>query len=766
MKLLPLLVGSILLARHFQLPQGALLCLLAVGILILTTSKYGIAIPLIFFTAMQLRWESACTRPTPDLDFDADYRITAVVKSVKKTPYDLKVELSPVGEKWNALARFDLKNDFLPGDTVTFTAKLIKPDPARNPGAFNYRDYLNRQGIVLITDGKAALLDQRSGGWSPNRQLALRRKQIGVVIDQTIDPPFNGVMKGLLLGERGEIDPDIRARFQQIGVVHILAVSGLHVGFILLILTLVGKTMRLNEGLRTSLIILGLIFYMGLTGYPSSVVRAGIMAILYVTGKYLEKEVNPWNIIGVTAFLILLWKPDELFSPAFQLSFGAVAGILFIYPRLQQWEAVSSRWKRLRQVRVLRLATDLMGLSLGAQMGTFIPVMLLFRTFPVWGLMANLFIVPLTGLAVTSGILTIAAYYIHPFLGASYGGTAWGFLYVMNMISKFFSALPFGSLPLGKLTLVDAAALLVFIFCVISPAKRYWSRLVMAALAVFIIFQWQQVFAHRDIRLTFLDVGQGDCSIIEDGDHEIIIDSGYAGFGKDYGQRVLLPYLKYRGITHVDLLILTHPHADHIGGAVSLLNTMKVSTLWEPQTISHSKLTKEVQQAALKAGCKIDAPSPGNVYQLGDVKLTILYPDSLTSVNSKNLNNTSLVVKVDIVGKSFLFMGDAELPVEERLDGLSLIKNMDLVKIGHHGSTTSSGEAFVEKTRPAMGIVSVGKGNKFGHPAPAVIHRWESVGSRIYETEKDGAVTVIPGKTGLQVSTMLGGAADKIFKVR
>ncbi len=609
---------------------------------------------------MLLRWQSVSIRPLPDIEPGARYRMTGIVRNVKRSAYDLKVKLGSLDERWNLLARFDKSLVVLPGDTLTLEGIITLPDPARNPGAFNYRAYLKRQGIALITDGKAVLVKQKPGGWSLNRQYALIRSRIDSILKKTIDAPFAGVMQGLLLGERGEIDPDIRARFQQIGVVHILAVSGLHVGFILLILTLIGKTLRLNDGPRTLVIIMGLVFYMGLTGYPSSVVRAGLMAILYVVGKYLEKEVNPWNIIGITAFLILFVKPDELYSPAFQLSFGAVAGILLVFPRLQYWEIIFPRWKRLRRFRVVRLATDLAGLSAGAQLGTFIPAALLFRSYPVLGILANIFIVPLTGLAVTGGILTVVSYCLHPFVGRAYGGTSWGILYLMNAISQFFGNLPLSRLPLGGLSLAGILVIPVFLYALLTPAKRYFQRLAIMVLFVSALFVWEQVIKEQTVRVTFLDVGQGDCCVIEDDGHGIVIDTGYAGFGKDYGKRVLLPYLNYRGITTIDLLILTHPHADHIGGAVSLLENLKVRTVWEPNTNYGSELFKLVQATAQSRHCIVSHPDVGALYRLGHLALTILYPDSLFALRSDNLNNASLIIRVDHAANSFLFMGDAE----------------------------------------------------------------------------------------------------------
>jgi len=743
LKLLPLQIGGILLAQVLRLPWVLLLSLFAIELLILVTSVYRWVIPLIIITMMLLRWQAACRWPMPDLKPGSRYRMTGVVRSVKKSSYDVKVDLRSLDEKWNLLARFDREFKLLPGDTLTLEGIFTLPDQARNPGAFDYRAYLRRQGIVLVTDGKATLLDQKAGSWSLNRQYALIRNGISAILKQTIDAPFAGVMQGLLLGERGEIDPEIRSRFQKIGVVHILAVSGLHVGFILLILTLIGKTLRLNDGLKTVVIIAGLVFYMGLTGYPPSVVRAGIMAILYTVGKYFEKDVNPWNIVGLTAFLILFVKPDELFSPAFQLSFCAVAGILLVYPRLQSWEVIFPRWRKLRKIKAVRLVTDLVGLSAGAQLGTFIPAALLFRSYPVWGIFANIFIVPLTGLAVTGGILTVVFYCINPFAGTAYGGTTWGTLYLMNAVSKFFSSLPFAGLPLGGLSLAVVFAIPVLVYFILTPAKRYFQRLIILTLFTLSLFVWQQALKERVVRITFLDVGQGDCCVIEDGGHAIIVDAGYAGFGKDYGKRVLLPYLKYRGITAVDLLILTHPHADHIGGAVSLLEELKVTTVWEPRTNYHSELYKSVQADAQSRHCTLDHPDAGAIYRLGQLTLTVLYPDSLLALQSRNLNDASLIIRVDHADNSFLFMGDAESPAEQIVAQMGAVANVDLVKIGHHGSVTSSSQEFAGKTHAKIGIISVGRGNKFGHPSSTVLKRWEALGTRSWRTDRSGAVTVI-----------------------
>ena len=349
-----------------------------------------------------------------------------------------------------------------------------------------------------------------------------------------MDEPFTGIMTGLILGNRSGIEQEMKNRFQEIGVIHILAVSGLHVGYIFMILTFAAKGFNIKGKYQFILITLGLLFYSGLTGFTTSVVRASLMAILYSWGKVREKNISTWNVISTAALIILAIDPRQLFTPGFQLSFGAVWGILFVYPKLQQVDSHFPRWKLLRTNKVVRGITNLFFVTLGAQIGTFIPVAIIFKFLPVWGFLSNLFIVFLAGVAVISGILMIISYFISEGLALIFGHSAWIFLWLLNQISEWIFLLPFRKLPLGSLQVFEVLLILIIlIYTVWALGKRNYKYILTLLLGISNLFLWKGIIFDDDVKITFLDVGQGDACIIQDRDNTILIDTGYAGFSRD-----------------------------------------------------------------------------------------------------------------------------------------------------------------------------------------------------------------------------------------
>ena len=557
-------------------------------------------------------------------------------------------------------------------------------------------------------------------------------------------------MMGLLLGEKGEIHPEIFQRFQQIGVVHILAVSGLHLGYILLILMSLSAVLRLKDLWKMIFIILGLLFYMVLTGFPTSVVRAGIMAILYIFGKYRNKIIHPWNILGTTGFVILLWNPSQLFDLGFQLSFGAVAGILYVHPQIDKLQEKLKIVKKLRKKKIPRGIFDLMFVSFGAQMGTSLPIALTFYSIPVWAVFGNLLAVPLAGISVIAGLITLLMDILSTSIASIYGNAGWLLLRCLDYVSYGLEQIPLSRVMVGGISLLNLIILFTSIVVMFSFGfRKYHKRLLFSTLIIWNIFVWQTIFESPSVRFTFLDVGQGDACIIEDEENTILIDAGYCGFGKDYGKWVILPYLRYRGINNVNLAIMSHPHADHIGGFQTLLKEVGIEQVWDTHNDYQSKLYRNILEESDKNEITIDIPKPGEIYEFGELTLTILYPDSISSLNVRNINNASLIIRVDHGDNSFLFTGDAEEKAEMMYKKVGEFIDVDVIKVGHHGSKTSSSQEIVNLCSADIGVISCGLNNKFGHPSQKIIERWENTGTVIYRTDEDGAIT-IESKTNSQ----------------
>lgn len=755
-RLLPFQILAILFFSQFNLPFAWLFGLLILFSTILYTRYYGFVIPLILLLIMGMRVQQT-NIDIIEYDNEKDYKIISIIDDIKQKQNSINYELRIINNPTKLLLRSNDSLNVIPSDTLILKCKLERPSVARNPGAFDYRKFLERKGIShFVSKGYEIIEVRENDSWNVSATFYKIRQNIIQKIHNYIGKPYSGLMTGLLLGEKGEIHPEIFQRFQQIGVVHILAVSGLHLGYILIILMSLSVVFRLNDLLKMLFIIFGLLFYMALTGFPTSVVRAGMMAILYIVGKYRNKILHPWNILGVVGFVILLWNPSQLFDLGFQLSFGAVAGILYLHPQIDKLQEKSKIVRRIRARKVSRWIFDLSFVSLGAQVGTFLPISLTFFAIPVWAVFGNLFAVPLAGISVIAGLITLFADMISTSLASIYGNSGWLLLRGLDYISFGLEQLPQSKMMIGGISFVNLILILVFIIIICSFGySNYRKRVLFAGLIITNIYIWQMIFINPPVQFTFLDVGQGDACIIEDGNHTILIDAGYCGFGKDYGKWVILPYLKYRGISKIDLAIMSHPHADHIGGFKTLVNEVDIGQVWDTHNDYQSKLYENILKKLNRDRIQIHIPKPGEIYELGELKFTILYPDSLHSVNARNINNASLVLRIDHRGNSFLFTGDAEEKAEKVYRKLGESIDVDVIKVGHHGSKTSSSQQIVDLCSAEIGIISCGKKNKFGHPSQMIIDRWENSGTIIYRTDKNGAVIVESKEESLELKVII-----------
>ncbi|MDP6936187.1 MAG: DNA internalization-related competence protein ComEC/Rec2 [Candidatus Marinimicrobia bacterium] len=637
----------------------------------------------------------------------------------------------------------------LPGDTLVIHGMINIPKSLRNRGGFDWKAYLHSVGIQGVMYKDARLIEHRQGEWSVPRFFYQIRHHIKTALITQVGEPYGSLAAGLLLGEKSGIKPEMKEKFRRLGIIHILAVSGLHVGFVLMVFTIISKIFVLPPPYRFLFTASGLLFYLGITGGSVSVMRAVTMAILYEYGKYRQKEISPWNIVGFTGFLFLLINPLQLFSLSFQLSFGAVAGILFL---LHQYTGLYERWSRLnqwRQYKLFRIVADGIIVSMGAQLGTFLPIAYVFGEIPVWAFAANILVIPLAGFVVITGIISAFINPISPFVSEIYAQTVWGELFIMDRLTAHLQSLPYPQISVTALTLFWLV--LIFLILIIIGTvgiPRYKKRLLISFLCLTNVLVWRESLQKENFSVTFIDVGQGDACLIRDNHHNILIDAGNAGFGRDYGKTVILPLLKHEGITEVDLAIMTHPHADHIGGFESVMKNKYIKEIWDTPNHFQSGIYNRIKANAETSVTHYHHPQPGDRYRMGDMVLTMLYPDSTIARMMHNVNNASIVIRLDYKDHSFLFMGDAEIHAERLIVAMGQHLDADVVKIGHHGSATSSIQSFVGAVSAEVAVVSAGENNRYGHPSEKIIHRWEDAGTQVYRTDQNGAVTlnVIDGK--------------------
>lgn len=644
-----------------------------------------------------------------------------------------------------------IPHPFQYGDEIQVTGQLRLPSDQRNPGGFDYRAYLRRKNIFGIVQIYQAGQMQWSGLQKGNSFLReiiypIRRLMIET-INQTTREPYRSLLQALLVGERGTISPEIRESFAKAGVIHVLAVSGLHVGFILLILITLFGLFRLPYPVRVLLTIGGLIFYAFLTEMRAPVNRATIMATVYLIGTLIERRSNPFNTIGVAALIILFLRPQELFDIGFQLSFTAVISIVYFYTKLSALPVISTINQKLKNKPMGSYCLPLFLVSLSAQLGTIPLTAYYFNRIPFLSLIVNLFAIPIVGLIVALGFTTLMTALINPWVAMIYGTLNETILSIYTAIIGWIGNLPFSHMvvPTPDIShwLVYFSLVLFLIHIQNRTRRKQFLFLFLVSLNLLV---WKNGIWNNATKITWIqfDVGQGDAALLRlPREKYILIDGGDKTPSFDNGESVVAPYLRQNGIRSLDAVILTHPHNDHVGGLIYILNHFKVRQVLTAGTPFDSPLMKAFSETIKQENIPVRTIlAPDSLTAFPGIKIYFLSPaeSAIIQDNSRYVNNRSLVARI-LFGKTrLLFMGDAEREAEKKLIGSSLPLSCDAIKVGHHGSGTSSIFPFLSRVNPAHAVISVGEYNPHGHPSKSVLQRFKMQGTTVHRTDQEGAV--------------------------
>ncbi|MEE9166261.1 MAG: DNA internalization-related competence protein ComEC/Rec2 [Candidatus Neomarinimicrobiota bacterium] len=633
------------------------------------------------------------------------------------------------------------------GDRVTVRGDLRLIGGPRNPGEFDFRSFYRKRNVwvsIYENPEHPIALTGRDSSFSLNVLVEKFRNSAKNVFQETVGGDAGRLMSALTVGLREEIPGGIRKDFVDTGVVHVLAISGLHVGFVLVIFVALAKLLRLPYRWDKIAVIIGLIAYAGLSGGRPSVWRAVIMASFYVIAPLFHREVNLWNIIAASSLLLLIHDPENLLDAGFILSFSAVIAIVFFY---QQFDRILPDRFRVSKIqnRFTKGVMALFIVSLCAQIGTLPFTWTFFNRIPVVSVVANVMIVPLVGVLVSSGFAILVLGSWIPHVGDLICHTSWILSEFLFRLTNLFSDLPFAYLELGRPTWINIAqygVVLGVIFFFLRRDLRRRGLLVVLVAANFFVWPW--ALQRNTLDLIFLDVGQGDAALIHipsaSGHKTILVDAGTKNFFTDKGETVVVPVLKYLGIDRVDLLIMTHPHQDHIGGVEAVMSSFPVRKVWDTSTSYRTRRYENVLGLISEQSVSYDRVESGTwLEDFGPAHIYILHPDSLHAVSEKNVNDVSIVTKIVYGETSVLLMGDLEHTGDIDLLEFGEMTRANILKVAHHGSATSTSESLLDLVRPEYAVVSVGRGNQFNHPSHEVIHRLENSGAVVLRTDRDGA---------------------------
>ncbi|MBS4033596.1 MAG: DNA internalization-related competence protein ComEC/Rec2 [Ignavibacterium sp.] len=633
--------------------------------------------------------------------------------------------------------------NIMPGNSIYAHGIFLKGREKRNPGEFDYNRYLKSKdisGILISNEGDSINIISSEKDFISSIIFSAR-KSVDERLNKLFEPETAGLLRGLLLADRSEIDFELKTQFINSGVIHVLAVSGLHVGYILLIFLFVFG--RFNLYLRTFFIAAGLLSFMFITGMPPSVFRATVMALVILFAFLSNRSTNLLNSISLAAIIILLVDPNEIYNPGFQLSFSAVLAIGIIYPIIE---------KEINRLKIsnkfIRGIILFSGVSLSAQIGTLPFTLAYFGKLSVVALFANLIVIPLIGvvigLAFSSLFISVISLTI-----ASY------FAVVNDLIVKllfslisFTGDLQYSFIWIPDYSLADAiifyAVIALFIY-IIKDAIRWQPKLIITILAITNIIYLSSIddielLPDNQLSIMMVDVGQGDAILVKFPNNQTaLIDAGDLNPFFDNGERILIPLLRYLGIKKVDYGFITHLDADHYGGFLSLLYNGLIDEIFKP---SPDTTLKDIRLERFLTNLNVNVNYyTREIYELGGAKLYILNDDKDDFYNALSSNDKSGMMKLVYGDVSILFTGDVERKAEiYYADRYGQFLDVDVLKVAHHGSKTSSIPEFLEIATPEISLVSAGIKNKFKHPSEEIIERLEYFGSDIYRTDQSGAL--------------------------
>lgn len=616
------------------------------------------------------------------------------------------------------------------GDSLYIEGEFKQPEEARNYKGYNYKQYLKTKKIIGTVElEKAKILKSSNGSFIHNIQKYIKDTRNGTLTDEE-----GNLLLAILLGDKDKLSEDIQESFKTSNLSHMLAVSGAHVSYIILGLTYVLQNSIIGKKNGKIVCIFFLLVFMAITNFTPSVTRACIMAVLTLFSGIIYRKSDVYTNISVAALITLIFNPYSLLDLGFQLSYGGTIGIIIFIKRIQEKKSNSKVINYIKQMALVSIYANII----------IIPIMMYhFNTVSFTFIISNIMASPILGIIVITGFLFIItsitvkpltrliAIFIKPILS------------ILIKISQICSKLPFSNILVVTPYMFNVISYYAIILYCIKSKKNNKCKIIICLLIVLILINFIIYIFPQKLRIFFIDVGQGDSTLIITPDKKTVLIDGGGSDSFDVGEKVLLPYLLDRRILKIDYVLISHFDTDHCGGILTIMEKVKVKNIIISEQAEHSENYERFKKLMIHKRIRLIEVKKGDKIKIGRYsEFKILFPTSrLLSENP--LNNNSIVAQFNYNNFKMLFTGDIEKLAEQQILKTEKAEiRADILKVAHHGSKTSSIPEFIKAVRPKIALIGVGKNNTFGHPNQQTIKNLENIKCRIYRTDLQGEIII------------------------
>ena len=665
------------------------------------------------------------------------------------------------------------------GNVVKVEGEFKHFEQARNPGNFDMREHYMSLGIYGMIYGDSA--EVKDDSYDLLRQgLYDLRVQIKEILNDICSKDKAGVYSAILLGDKAELDDTTKELYSVSGIAHLLAISGLH----------------------------AVVAFAIMSGMGISTIRAVVMFLCLVLGQMLGRWNDKVTSISLAGIFLLLWNPFVILNSGFQMSFAAIIGILIVWPKVfyllglknkfsaRELDKNASENEKRHLVYIIIKHKIINAVLFSLNISVFMAPIIAYYYYqlPTYSFILNLIVVPLMGVVIVSGTLGVIGGFLARWLGSILIIPGCLILDLYTGLSKLISMLPFSSVVVGKPSVYIIILYYILLFGVLfffshrkkvrelskktfeksgkdlrQIKKEKKAELLLAkrrrmiVTVLFVVLEsmlyLKPVIVHLNIfssrlETMFLDVGQGDGIHIKCSDGTNIMVDGGSTTVKEVGKYRIISYLKSQCNSTIDYWFLTHGDLDHISGVIEILNSdmsgIKIKNIVLPYMKEYDEHLMSIREVATDRGIEVHSIKKGDFLEFGDVHFECIHPTVDTS--SDDLNDYSIVLGVEYGKYSMLLTGDLTSTQETYMKDL---KQYTLLKVGHHGSKYSSSEDFLRAIKPKIGILSSGKGNRYGHPTPEVMKRLRDIGCKYIRTDKSGGISIVSDGENIELETFL-----------